>query len=323
MVWSLVVALVSLGLGTLPVSDPIPSLVARELSDGVMIPVSAPRLGAVRPGPAVSEAGTGLCVTDEPDGAAAPSGWVGAPPLGATTTILAEAVVDQIPAGLDVLHLSHLALAPLTTSPTYTAVGPLLLAVQDGTVTLYLDGAPVEVAAGVSATVQSGQLYALANETPAPATLLRLTALPPSDDEVEVADFVPAAQISLEAVRPELAVLVQAAPVGALAPPARLFLACVHWTDPGANTELHQHPGVVGMWIERGALVVDDERTLPAQGCAVFAAGEVHQARAGEAATTALLFGVVPESEPVWQQAGSGTAGTALDDVTCGDAPPE
>jgi hypothetical protein len=319
MFWSLIVAGVSLSL--MPLGGLVSPLVAWGLADGAVLAAGAMSPAASWQGLAVSEAGAGICA---PDKAAEPGdlpSWFGAPPPAAATSILAEAVVDQMPDGLDVLHVSHLALAPLTTSPTYTAAGPFLLVVQDGAITLYLDGAPVELAAGAAA-VQSGQLYAVANETPAPATLLRLALLAASDDAVDVADFAPAPQISLEAVRPELSVLVQAAPVGVSASPARLFLACAHWDEPGASADLHQHPGVVGVWIERGALVVDDKRTLPAQGCAVFAVGEAHQARAGEAATTALLFGVVSEAEPVWQPTDARTDVTAVDEVTCGDAPP-
>jgi quercetin dioxygenase-like cupin family protein len=310
--WSLVAGMVMFslgGIGSGPEAD-VPAWVVA----GARQETAAPDSASICDGMSTNEAEAEL------------PNWLAAEQPAADIALLADAVVGQVPSGPSLLHLSHLTLAPGWYGEYRSASGPFLLFTLNGTLTFFGDDdEPITVAAGDSISVQADDRYTLANESSEPATVIRVLVAPPSDSAANVANFVPVApdpQTSSTVATPAVSVLVRAT-LAEVPAAGRLFLACASWPGASDGGELHRHPGPVGVWVERGALAISEQRTLPFQGCNVFLPGETHQTRAAEPKTAALLFGLIPEGEPLWQPVAAASNVDPLDEVTCGDAPSE
>jgi hypothetical protein len=219
-----------------------------------------------------------------------------------------------------------------TWSGVWRALGPVLLVVEEGAVTLSQEGQLQRLAAGDSALVQRDQFFGIINYAAAPAKLLRLAIALLSSPDLPVS--VPPAQIVTIIRVPE--------PLPTASPPARtwlfqtvvpwrpvdplrLFVARAAWDEAPTEPSLLRHPGWVGLVVVEGSLRVDDAVTLPSGGCRLAPPRAPYRASAGDDAPTALIFGLIPEDQALWLPSEDASSASPLSndvpDIICGEGP--
>jgi quercetin dioxygenase-like cupin family protein len=293
------------------------TLIAASLCGGAAGPVAKAQELPPPPCPAASVGSTSATPPPAPQ-------LVSRLPAGIALTELASSRADRLPSAPARLQLARLTLEPRAGSVTRQAAGPILFYVVAGRVTLYVGGQPTILAAGTSALVHLDNLYALVNDGEQPATLLRLAVAPMDAPDVPVAVVItppPRLQTPV-AGPPTSSLLFRASITGHPSTSGRLFVACLVWDAPGGDSGNFRHPGPVGLRVLQGTVTVDAKWQIPETGCTLLQANLTHRFQGADPAPVALLFGVIPEGQDLWQPpdplAAPGAA--APPDLTCGAA---
>jgi hypothetical protein len=207
------------------------------------------------------------------------------------------------------LSLSRLDFTPGAEVLPRTAAGPILVAIERGTLTIYLDGEPAYVGPGSFALVQRGQRYSLENETGAAAVALKLAVdkLSGSDAPVmRTQQLTPSPGAS--ALRPTSTGLFSAT-IDRLPPTTMLlFIGCAEWAAAPDDGVVHQHPGAVALRMISGSLRINDGPPLSANGCRFLERFVPYRLAPGAEPPTAFLFGVIPENQRLWLTEEEGAA---------------
>ncbi|MBA2596539.1 MAG: hypothetical protein H0V00_07935 [Chloroflexia bacterium] len=233
-------------------------------------------------------------------------------PPGLALDVLADRATTHWPEfarGL-VLTIRQLSLKPDAVSAMRRTEGPLLFYVASGTAGVSVNGQTETYAAGGAVLVETGQNYLLRNDAPDPAILLRL-ALAPPDEETTVSNKGGVAQVlpgDLEVAADAGAIeslMLATADIPTLDGAAHLFIGCLSWTDPHVEPGVGSYPGPVGLWVLDGRLLVGDAQTLERNETTVFQSEAPRRLRAGDPPPVVLMFGVIPQGEPLWTAAQS------------------
>ena len=246
-------------------------------------------------------------------------------PVGITTSVRAVGVANLLPELPVRLQSTRVQLGPKASSNTLLAPGPVLFFVEDGSVTVYVEGSPVPLQLGESRLIQMDGLYALHNPSAETATVLRLALVPLESPDVPIANFrTPEVNDAPPPGPPPNVELLFRSEVDALpAGDARLFIACVGWTQAGADDVEHSHPGPVGLLVQDGTLIVDSTTRLQADDCWMLQPDIPYRAHAESAVAEAVMFGVIPDGEALWVPADPASASelsssAAVLDLECG-----
>ncbi len=233
-------------------------------------------------------------------------------PAGITFSLLTEGTATTSIPGSALMLVERATLEPGDDSGEWQALGPVLLYVVSGSLTAIVNEEEQPLASGGSAIIQMGDYYALLNTSSAPATLLALSA---SVNDIDSGRLTSPPARRYNQALPEPQVLpglnteilfsrmTQSLPVG----PMRLFLACTSWHE--SIDEPYQHAGPIGIRMESGTLRVNGESTYTTDDCFLIEANATHvdepalDAPSGDASELprALIFGLLPEGQPLWQ----------------------
>jgi hypothetical protein len=225
---------------------------------------------------------------------------------------LVSARVDALPAGPLEIVLRRVELATKDAPPAENGTpgpgldprpsqGVLLYFVQSGEIDFYLNGSAQTRHEGqcVVVTPSTEIGYISASDQ---AVLLRLSIAPPGTEGGQIASFPTATDASAQGWHTSTR-LFSADNVVVPEPPIRLFLTSLAWTSQAASSGWRQHPGPVGLRLERGALTIrfpNASRDLPEQGCIFIPEDTVYSESTGNVLPTILLFGALPEGETLW-----------------------
>jgi len=185
------------------------------------------------------------------------------------------------------------------------ARGPLLFYVTSGTVSISVNGSMKPHESGDSVLVETDQNYLLRNEATQPADLLRLALLPPGEtirvgNQGGIAEVEPGENVLESEERYFTSEEVVKDEVPGMIGTAHLFLACLSWSDGGAEFGPHPYPGPIGHCVLSGDLLVGDKlqqcstaTSLPN----IFQPDQDFRLQAGRTPPTILLFGAIPETD--------------------------
>jgi quercetin dioxygenase-like cupin family protein len=252
----------------------------------------------------------------------------GVPP-GLALSVLADLSTETWPAFANslVLTVRQLSLQADAVTDARRTQGPLLFYVASGSVGISVNGRLQPHAPGSALLVETGQNYLLRNDSADPAIVLRLALVPPDEETtvgrgdvaavIDDGNEIAAGAESIEST------LLLSADLPAMTGPMHLFLACLSWTDAEADPGEAAHPGPVGLLVLDGQLLIGESGMLDAGDCTVFPPASPRHLRAGHPPPVILMFGAVPEEDPLWlydvASAQNGTP-SARASFACGDA---
>lgn len=254
-------------------------------------------------------------------------------PDAAQPELLAWAQVASLPSGPLAMTLEAVTFLPQTASPIRKAPGSMLLYVEQGRITVTINGTAGTFGSGSHAVVEPGQLYAVVNENLEPASAMVFQLSPgqsqaaahsPADGLGQRLFFeVPDIITSLPELPPQADMTTLfSAEIGSVPePPLWVYIAAVSW-PPGVAFEDHAHSGPVGLSVVSGILQVGDA-SVEAGDCVVIPPQAPHRVgAAGDAAApaTAIMAGVFAVGEPFVAESPTMSVDEAQVAFSCGDA---
>ncbi|MFT4040730.1 MAG: hypothetical protein QM692_21295 [Thermomicrobiales bacterium] len=225
-------------------------------------------------------------------------------PEGSQLALLAAGEAQKMPGTVGTVQLSRLQIPADYKTDSLRATGPILFYVESGSILVFINGEEHQVAAGNSALVDEFKEYAVEQAGNEPAVVLRLGVMPENSSVQEIAIFQPLADTE-DATRPAVAMEVEYLVLGQSIDlpqaPATLLVGCLNVSAAAGQENDVVHRGVVGFYVQEGAMRVYAIGELPTSGCTIVAPGAAHMLNtSGDA--TALLFAVLPAGVPIWAE---------------------
>ena len=246
-------------------------------------------------------------------------------PAGMALRLLAEGTVNQLPRQNLVLVVRAVTVQPGAASEVDRTRGALLYVVTAGVADIAINGTPETYVAGSSVLVAPDQFYGLINPGDEPVALLRLS-IEPSGQETEVSVGDPLSVThedgEVDAVSPERIVsrVVMRAEVGRLPEgTVRLFLGCMAWEDPGADSGELRQPSSVGLVVLKGQLRLGESDVINAGRCLQFRPQAAHRLQSGTPPPMLLIFGAIPSGQHLWMSSDPVSGQAAIPVPRCGD----
>lgn len=222
---------------------------------------------------------------------------------GIVLEVLAEGAASDLRQFIpEYLVFEQLVIQPGDMLNNVSDAGPKLFLIDGDQTALFVQGRLIPPEDHHRITSQWNQSYSLIHDGFEPAHVWRLHLAddaPPGSQIAVVRTPVPGSSAATAISDIAVSLLFEARTERVPAD-ARLFIACLTISGAPGSFELVQFNGPIGLFVEAGELQLGDS-TLGPGSCFFLDRGSVYEV-SGEGPVSALVFGAVPDGQPVWTE---------------------